>query len=99
MMAEEPGAHQSVTNSSVVAQTLGGGDATVHYAPSYHYHGPLQPPPLDAAMLAAAEARLAALPVDTLPAVAPLPGGSRMPFSPNPLFVGRETDLRTLAAA
>jgi tetratricopeptide (TPR) repeat protein len=29
--------------------------------------------------------------------IAPLPSGSRMPLSPNPLFVGRQDDLRSLA--
>ncbi|MBK9709777.1 MAG: tetratricopeptide repeat protein [Kouleothrix sp.] len=42
---------------------------------------------------------LAALPLDTIPNVAPLPPGSRMPLSRNPLFVGREADLKALAAA
>jgi tetratricopeptide (TPR) repeat protein len=37
------------------------------------------------------------LPETKLPDVGPLPRGSRMPFSRNPLFVGREEDLRTLA--
>lgn len=43
--------------------------------------------------------QLAALPLDTIPALAPLPPGSRMPLSPNPLFVGRAADLQALAAA
>ncbi len=38
-----------------------------------------------------------ALPIDVLPDPGPLPAGSRMPFAPNPLFVGRREDLRTLA--
>jgi hypothetical protein len=46
-----------------------------------------------------AEGRLAELPLDEIPPIAPLPPGSRMPLSPNPLFVGREADLNTLAAA
>ena len=37
------------------------------------------------------------LPVDDIPEPGPLPEGSRMPFAVNPLFVGREEDLRTLA--
>jgi tetratricopeptide (TPR) repeat protein len=40
---------------------------------------------------------IAALPVDDIPKPGPLPEGSRMPLSVNPLFVGREDDLRTLA--
>jgi tetratricopeptide (TPR) repeat protein len=38
-----------------------------------------------------------ALPEDEIPDPGPLPAGSRMPLSRNPLFVGREEDLRTLA--
>ncbi len=52
---------------------------------------------IDAATLAAAHDRLAALPVDTIPPVATLPTGSRLPLTPNPLFVGRQAALQTLA--
>jgi tetratricopeptide (TPR) repeat protein len=38
-----------------------------------------------------------ALPLDVIPDPGPLPAGSRMPFAPNRLFVGRQEDLRTLA--
>ena len=44
-------------------------------------------------------ARLQALPRTAIPAPAPLPPGSRMPLRRNPLFVGREADLRALARA
>ncbi|MEM7133162.1 MAG: FxSxx-COOH system tetratricopeptide repeat protein [Chloroflexota bacterium] len=37
------------------------------------------------------------LPIDVLPPPAPLPVGSIMPLSRNPLFVGREEDLRSVA--
>lgn len=43
--------------------------------------------------------KLNELPIDRLPEPAPLPPGSLMPFSKNPLFVGRETDLQTIATA
>ncbi len=49
--------------------------------------------------VAPAQAVLLALPLHTLPDLALLPAGSRMPFARNPLFVGRESDLRALAAA
>ncbi|HEY0734323.1 MAG TPA: helix-turn-helix transcriptional regulator, partial [Herpetosiphonaceae bacterium] len=39
------------------------------------------------------------LPLDTVPPPAPLPPGSRMPLRRNPLFVGRDADLRQLARA
>ena len=54
---------------------------------------------MDPETLAAAERQLAALPLETIPDPAPLPPGSRMPLRHNPLFVGREADLRTLATA
>lgn len=38
-----------------------------------------------------------ALPEDEIPEPGPLPAGSRMPLSRNPLFVGRQEDLRALA--
>jgi len=44
-----------------------------------------------------AAARLADLPLDTVPEPGPLPPGSRMPLARNKLFVGREDDLRALA--
>jgi tetratricopeptide (TPR) repeat protein len=43
--------------------------------------------------------KLETLPLDALPAPAPLPPGSLMPLGRNPLFVGREGDLKSLASA
>jgi tetratricopeptide (TPR) repeat protein len=57
------------------------------------------PRPVDPETLAMAERQLAALPLETIPDPAPLPPGSRMPLRRNPLFVGREADLRALASA
>jgi tetratricopeptide (TPR) repeat protein len=57
------------------------------------------PHPVDSETLAAAEQQLAALPLETIPNPVSLPPGSRMPLRRNPLFVGREADLRALAAA
>jgi tetratricopeptide (TPR) repeat protein len=57
------------------------------------------PQPVDEKTLAAAQATLARLPTDHVPNPAPLPPGSRLPFSPNPLFVGREKDFHALAGA
>lgn len=53
--------------------------------------------PVDAMTRAAAQAKLAALPLDVVPPVATLPSGSRLPLSPNPLFVGRDEALQQLA--
>ena len=41
--------------------------------------------------------QLAALPLASIPAILPLPAGSRMPFAPNPLFTGRHLDLQLVA--
>ena len=57
---------------------------------------PADPP--DAAVHHETTLRLEQLPLDAIPLVATLPRGSRMPLSPNPLFVGREDDLKILAA-
>ena len=56
-------------------------------------------PPPQAIDLAAAERRLRELPVDGIPALATLPFGSSVTFRPNPLFCGREAELKELAAA
>ncbi|HEX6290916.1 MAG TPA: helix-turn-helix transcriptional regulator, partial [Herpetosiphonaceae bacterium] len=56
-------------------------------------------PPRGAAPHARVAGPVALLPLDTVPPPAPLPAGSRMPLSRNPLFVGRDADLRQLAHA
>ena len=62
------------------------------------------PPPtaqidLTSRLLIQAQPPVISIPIDTIPYPAPLPAGSRMPLSPNPLFVGREAALRQLATA
>ena len=64
-----------------------------------HARRPVSAPPhrvtdvdIDAAL-----ARFAELPLDRVPDVAPLPTGSHMPYTANPLFTGREDDLLALA--
>jgi tetratricopeptide (TPR) repeat protein len=74
-----------------IAQVMGSGRATVNY---YQLAAPA---PIDPATLAAAHRRLAALPLDAIPPVATLPPGSRLPYPPNPHFVGRADELRELA--
>jgi hypothetical protein len=64
-----------------------------------HNHTEQPAPPLDPVTLGETSDGLAQLPIHTVPPIAPLPAGSRMPFGVNPLFVGRTTDLLTLAAA
>jgi tetratricopeptide (TPR) repeat protein len=65
----------------------------------YRVYQQTRPGEADPADLAAANARLAELPLDAVPDPAPLPPGSRMPQGRNPLFVGRADNLRALAAA
>jgi tetratricopeptide (TPR) repeat protein len=65
----------------------------VRFPGAHLFPGPRTPPPDPEAALSA----LAALPVDEVPMPGPLPAGSRMPLAANPLFVGREEDLKTLA--
>ena len=53
--------------------------------------------PIDPASLAAAQARLLAMPTTYLPPIAPLRPGSRMALDHNRQFVGREPELLALA--
>jgi hypothetical protein len=58
-----------------------------------------KPGSLDDATLAAARQRLRELPLDEVPDPAPLPRGSSIALpQPNPCFVGREEELKALAA-
>lgn len=54
--------------------------------------------PKEPVALELATAKLAELPLDHVPEVAPLPDGSRMLLRNNPLFVGREEELLHLAS-
>ncbi len=81
-----------ITNSQI---GVFGDHATVHGGMHFYQHVP--PQPVDPATLAAAQHQLDALPLDDVPPRASLPPCSRMPFRANPLFVGRQIDLQTLA--
>src|SRR5262249_10625301 len=56
------------------------------------------PAPVGEVEQAKAAARLADLPLNGIPAPAALPAGTRIVFGRNALFVGREGDLKRLAA-
>jgi tetratricopeptide (TPR) repeat protein len=60
---------------------------------------PPAPEPAQAEARPDPDRHLDALPLDRVPDPAPLSPGSLMPLSKNPLFVGREKDLRALASA
>jgi tetratricopeptide (TPR) repeat protein len=87
--AQASGTRSVAVTGTVTGGTINTGDRVYQLSP---------PRPVDPADLAAAQALLATLPLDSLPDPAPLPMGSRMLFRRNPLFVGREQDLEALAA-
>ncbi len=91
-MTERPATSQSIIGNFNVQAS---GRSTANLNVYQH----VVPEPIDEETLAAAQRRLMALPLAAVPGVAPLPPGSRMPYGPNPLFVGRDADLRALAAA
>lgn len=74
------------------------GNRQVMLAAGARYHEAFSDP-LPAIDPVAAAALLAALPTDTVPDVTTLSPGSRMPFSPNPLFTGRDAVLMQVARA
>ena len=89
-MPDEAGVTQRASGTNI-AQAAPGGTALVV---SYQY---VAPQPVDEVTLAAAQRRLTEL-SGTVPAPGTLPAGSRIPLRPNPLFVGRNDELFTLAA-
>jgi tetratricopeptide (TPR) repeat protein len=92
-MSEPPlqGSYDQSASGSFIAQAEGGSTAIVAVFQA------AAPRPIDPAELAAANAWLDALPLEELPEPKGLPSGSVMPWPQNRSFVGRETDLRTLA--
>ena len=84
---------KQAASGDFIAQADRGGTAIVNV------YQTAAPAPVDAERLAAAEARLAELPLDVIPEPAPLPAGSRMGLARNALFVGRDQDLKALAVA
>ena len=94
-----PGAAPAPAPAAVVQQIIGGGSGNVQANNSTvnvtNYNYP--PAPAGPARLT-----LSDMPIGDnapIPEPAPLPPGSRMPLSRNPLFVGRADDLRELARA
>ena len=73
-----------------------------HIEGGIHFHGDriyqiAQPQPVDQATLLQSLEMLEKMPLDTVPDPAPPPQCSRIVYSHNPLFVGREHDLKSLA--
>ncbi len=85
-IAGNVGTLQQITISGGYVDRIVGASITIQLPPA-----PRQIDPV------AAQELLAALPLNTIPPLAPLPELQRMPFSRNPLFVGREADLHALA--
>lgn len=71
-------------------------NSTVHYIVN-QCGQPVQAAPVTPEALAVMKARLAELPLDVLPSITTVPAGSRLKYSPNTCFVGREEDLKELA--
>jgi len=80
---------------SYIAQAAAGASATVSVTQVFQAAPAAA---VDAVVLAEAEALFASMPVDMVPEPAGLPPGSRMPYLPNRLFVGRHAELAALAA-
>jgi len=83
-----------------VRQTIKGGSGNIQAVNSTvtvtNYATPAPRPEIDPTV---AQALLDRMPLDAVPNPAPLPPRSRMPLSRNLLFIGREDDLKALAAA
>ncbi len=95
-MEEQPAKRRSeqATGTGPRAQTQNLSAATVN---AYQH---IQPQAIDEATLADSQRLLSTLPTaGNIPSISALPRGSRMPFTRNPLFVGRQHDLMHLAKA
>ncbi len=79
-----------------IAQADRGGTATVNVN-SVVVFQEAEASPVEAELLSSGLEKFDGLPVNDVPPVAGLPSGSRVPFGVNPLFVGREDELRALA--
>jgi hypothetical protein len=93
-MAVEWQVSQSASGS-VITQAQNGGVATVNVT-AVTYAVTFQP--VDPDTLSGAEQLLAALPLEAIPDLAPLPYGSHMLLKANPFFVGRQDLLPEVAA-
>jgi len=91
-MAKKSGPKQ-VAVGNYIAQAYGPGANA--YVNVYEI---ARPSPVDEITLAEAVLKLSTLPLETVPDPSPPPQGSRVVFSQNPLFVGREQDLKALAS-
>jgi tetratricopeptide (TPR) repeat protein len=100
-MPEKIESDQAATGSYIVQAKEGSTGTITSYQASGNItiYSNIPSHSIDPTALIVAQQQFAALPLDTIPAVAQLPTGSRMPFSRNPLFVGRQADLQTLALA
>lgn len=94
-MPGEQGPHQHAEGEGI-AQASGPGATAISNIVRYEH---VRPQPIDTTLLEEGRRLLDELPLDHVPEAAPPPTGSRgSPIDPNPLFVGREEDLKALAA-
>lgn len=94
-MPEEQGPHQHAEGEGIAQAYGSGATAIANIAKYEHVH----PQPVDPTLLEEGRRLLGNLPLNRVPRPAPpLPGSKGPPIDPNPLFVGREEDLKALAA-
>ncbi|MDP9475368.1 MAG: FxSxx-COOH system tetratricopeptide repeat protein [Actinomycetota bacterium] len=94
-MPEEQGPHQHAEGEGI-AQASGPGATAISNIVRYEH---VRPYTVDPALLEEGRLLLENLPLHRVPDLAPPPPGSKgPPIDPNPLFVGREEDLKALAA-
>jgi tetratricopeptide (TPR) repeat protein len=91
-MSNPPGVTTQSATGSYNAQAADHSTAIVNV-----YGQPVQATKVYPEEIAAALARYVQLPIDIVPHIGTLPNASRMPYRPNPHFVGREDDLKQLA--
>ena len=88
--------YSTLNRGSTFGQTIGENNEIHQH---FYGTGPRLTRPTTPADIEAAQRKLAQLPLDVIPEVAPIPPGSRILFSHNPHFVGRQDNLQTLATA
>src|SRR6266487_213244 len=86
--------HSQIAYGSLIAQASNHSSASVNI-----YNDSVKPHTIDTAAIEAAIHKLRNMPLNASPGASSLSLGSRPPaYAPNPLFVGRENELRTIAA-